>query len=75
MQEDKFDFKELSESPETLDFSKKVLCPHCKKPIPHDSTFCLFCGEEVYSTTKSYSWVSWVVIALVVIIGIIFIIR
>ena len=74
MQEDNFNFKEIPEEPETLDFSKKVLCPHCKKPIPHDSILCLFCGEEVHNP-KSYSWVSWVAIAMVIIIGVLIITR
>jgi hypothetical protein len=74
MQEGDFDFKEISEEPETLDFSKKVLCPHCKKPIPHDATMCLFCGEEVYKVSPS-SWVKWVAIALVIIFGLIIITR
>ena len=74
MQEGNIKFREEPEERDDLDFSKKVLCPHCKKPIPHDSILCLFCGEEVHNP-KSHSWVSWVAIAMVVVIVMLIITR
>ncbi|UCG34621.1 MAG: hypothetical protein JSW17_03760 [Candidatus Omnitrophota bacterium] len=66
----KFNFKEVTEQEEGLDFSKKVPCPHCKKPIPYNATMCLYCGETVTTPTKPSPFM-WVIVG-VVIIGILF---
>ena len=64
MQED-LDFESLSEEPEKLDFNNMVPCPQCNKPIPHDATMCLYCGEEV-AFSKKPAWVVWTAIAIII---------
>jgi len=66
MGEDYFDFQEISQEDEQLDFSRRVDCPHCKKPIPQDATMCLYCGQEVYCCGRNPSWVVYTAIFLVV---------
>lgn len=61
-----FDYQSISEEKEELDFNKLIPCPKCKKPIPHDATMCLYCGEEVVFQRKK-SKIAWVWIALIVI--------
>jgi predicted nucleic acid-binding Zn ribbon protein len=67
MDSDNLEFKEISEPEEKLDYDNLAACPHCKKPIPQDSTLCLYCGQEVSSPDKKSSWVFWTAIALVII--------
>lgn len=31
-----------------------IVCPSCKKTIPYDSVFCLFCGSSVYSRREYF---------------------
>jgi predicted nucleic acid-binding Zn ribbon protein len=62
--QDYFDFKTIDELPE--EYSKQERnCPHCGKPIPADSLFCLYCGEPILSSKKN-KWVVLVVIFLLV---------
>jgi len=68
-----FDFQSVSEEAEELDFKKTVLCPHCKKPIPHEAIRCLYCGEEVVSVKKP-AWVVWTAVLLVIIFVVFFVI-
>ncbi|MCK4912359.1 MAG: hypothetical protein KAS05_01405 [Candidatus Omnitrophica bacterium] len=65
MEQGHFDYKSVSEESESLDFGRLLPCPHCKKPIPHDATMCLYCGQEVVWGKKS-PWFSIVVIILIV---------
>ncbi|MCP4653079.1 MAG: hypothetical protein GY858_06835 [Candidatus Omnitrophica bacterium] len=65
MNQDFFDYKEVSESEEKLNYAKLIECPYCKKQIAHDATMCYFCGEEVDYKQKS-SWVSWVAILVLI---------
>ncbi|MFH1772582.1 MAG: hypothetical protein ABH872_07185 [Candidatus Omnitrophota bacterium] len=66
METDNFDFKDDSEEPEQLDFSKTTNCPHCMKPIPKNSTMCLYCGDEVDLAEKT-QWIKWAVTVIVII--------
>ena len=50
--EDYFDFTTVEEVPEDFS-SEKRSCPHCGKPIPADSLFCLFCGERISPKSKA----------------------
>lgn len=61
-----FDFEEKTELPEEVDFRDTKRCPHCQKPIPHDASMCLYCGEGVYSDYKKSKW--FIVILVFVII-------
>ena len=72
MNHEEFEFRKVSEEPESLDFNKLVNCPRCKKPIPHDATLCLYCGESVSSGKKS-SWIFWTAIFVIVIFILLFI--
>lgn len=63
--EDYFDFTTEEELPE--EYSKNMKsCPHCNKPIPADSLFCLYCGGQV-SPGKRNLWM--VLVALFVLIA------
>lgn len=70
MREGNFDYQPLNEQDEHLSFDKLKKCPHCGKPIPSDSTMCLYCGEECYYNKKP----SWVVITAIVLAIIILIV-
>ena len=61
-----FDFEEKQELPEELDFNRTKICPHCKKPIPADSTLCLYCGESVYYGEGKSKWMIWVAIIVII---------
>jgi predicted nucleic acid-binding Zn ribbon protein len=62
-----FDFQEKNELPPQIDFNKLIACPHCKKPIPQDSTMCLYCGESVdYIRPKSK--LSIIIISFIILI-------
>jgi predicted nucleic acid-binding Zn ribbon protein len=56
MTEDYFDFQEIVEEEDKLDFDKLVMCPHCKKPIPQQAVMCFYCGEEVLTKSTSDRW-------------------
>ena len=64
MSDDYFDFESISQEEENLDFNKMLSCPKCKKPIPHDSISCYYCGETVAFSKKS----NWVVVTAIAII-------
>jgi len=64
MNKDDFDYQSVSEQPEDLDFNKLTPCPHCKKPIPHDATMCLYCGRDVAAGGRP----AWFVIAAVLLV-------
>ncbi len=64
MPEDSFDFKQVSEEKDELDYEHLVECPHCKKPIAEDATLCYYCGEEVDLGKKS-SWPVWLGLILI----------
>lgn len=72
MNEDYFDYQELTEQPENLDFDHMVQCPHCKNPIPSDALICYYCGNKV-SQSKYPKWLIWVSIFVVIIFFVIFI--
>lgn len=59
-----FDFTTKDELPEEHSPQKRS-CPHCSKPIPIDSLFCLFCGEPVSSAKKHRNLV-WVVFIILI---------
>ena len=59
-----FNFEQLAELPEELDFNQLKTCPHCKKPIPSTSTLCLYCGENT-EISKQPKWVVWVAILVI----------
>lgn len=70
--QDYFDFTTEQELPE--EHAKHMReCPHCNKPIPADSLFCLYCAEPV-SSGKKNKWmillVIFVLIAFVLLISI-----
>ena len=65
MNEERFDYRSVSEEKEELDFSKLTPCPKCKKPIPHDATMCLYCGEEIIFREKK-SWAVWIGVVLII---------
>jgi len=67
MDKDYFDFKSISEEPESLDFKNLEPCPKCRKSIPSDATMCLYCGEEVYRSSPKPVWVVWTAIILIII--------
>lgn len=67
MPNDWFDFNSVSEESERLDYKNLVVCPHCKKPIPADSTNCLYCGETV-CFCQSRGWIGWVAAILILIL-------
>tara|TARA_B100000315_G_C14412942_1_gene511863 strand:+ start:236 stop:472 length:237 start_codon:yes stop_codon:yes gene_type:complete len=66
--EEKFDFESISQESEELSFDKLLPCPHCNKPIPQESTMCLYCSEEVnFYGSKRPIWV--IVTAVIVLIA------
>jgi predicted amidophosphoribosyltransferase len=65
MSEDYFEFRQVDEEEEGLDFNRLTPCPHCKKPIPQNATMCLYCGKEVMDNKKSL-WVVGTAIALII---------
>ena len=64
MREDYFDFENIEEAREELDFNNLKQCPHCKNPIPKNSILCLYCGKST-SSSKIPKW-KVIVILLVV---------
>ena len=61
---DYFDYKIENEMPgEPTKLMRK--CPHCDKPIPADSLFCLYCGESV-SAVKKNTWMVMVVMFVLI---------
>ena len=62
MDEDYFDFQTVDEQPEDLDFDNLKQCPYCKKPIPQNSLFCLYCGNSLVERPRWIIWVSIIVI-------------
>ena len=63
--EDYFDFEVENELPEERSQDMKK-CPHCGKPIPDDSLFCLYCGEPVSSTNKN-KWLILLVFLILIV--------
>jgi len=49
-----------------------VSCPHCQKSIAADATLCYFCGAEVNLSRKRPLSAVWIAIAVVFILGLIF---
>ncbi len=72
MEEGKFDFKSVSEEEDKLDYDNLVSCPHCQKSIAADATLCYFCGAEVNLSRKRPLSAVWIAIAVVFILGLIF---
>jgi predicted nucleic acid-binding Zn ribbon protein len=66
MARDYFDFGHVTEEDEGLDYKRLVPCPHCKKPIPHNATMCLYCGEDVFHHSHKKTWVFWVALFLLI---------
>lgn len=73
MPQAKFDFEDVAQEPESLDFNNLVECPHCKKPIPADATMCLYCGQDMCVSKKS-GWVIGFTILVIVAFIVFFII-
>jgi predicted nucleic acid-binding Zn ribbon protein len=72
MDSDYFDFTVEDELPE--EYSKNMKeCPHCNKPIPADSLFCLYCGERIWPVKKKIWLITAVVIVLIAFLLLIFI--
>ena len=67
MSENHFEYEQISEEEEKLDFDNLVPCPNCKKPIPQDATMCFYCGQMVRSQGKSV-WITWIVIVLIILL-------
>ena len=53
MDEEYFEFNEVEESSEEFDFDNTKNCPHCGKPVPGGSLFCLYCGGRVSQNSHS----------------------
>lgn len=64
MAEDFFDYQEVTEESEDLDFNHMVECPHCKNLIPHDTLLCYYCGNKVTKT----SFPKWMIILVAIIV-------
>ncbi len=62
---DYFDFTTKEELPEEHSEDTRE-CPHCKKPIPADSLFCLYCGEAVSPSNKKNIWAAALVIFVLI---------
>jgi len=67
MDQDFFDFNQVSEEKDDLDYDHLLDCPHCKKPIPQDAILCYYCGKEVYFEKKS-NWFFWLIVILVILL-------
>ena len=74
MAEADFEFREVTEEEEKLDYSKLVNCPHCKKPIPHDATMCLYCGDTVELKDKKSGWLAVATVLLIIVFIVFFIV-
>jgi RNA polymerase subunit RPABC4/transcription elongation factor Spt4 len=68
MSDEGFDFQEITEEPQEHDFERMVPCPHCRKPIPQDSTLCYYCGKDT-TVVKKPLWVVWAAIITVIAFG------
>ncbi|NVM02808.1 MAG: hypothetical protein HWN67_10755 [Candidatus Helarchaeota archaeon] len=44
---DLWEFQKYSKQPEHLDEIASINCPNCKKTIPRDANFCIFCGIKI----------------------------
>ncbi len=67
MSEDFFDFKQVDEPKDDLDYDHLVECSHCKKPIPQDAVSCYYCGRPVDLNKKS-KWFYWAVFLIIIIL-------
>ncbi|MCF7873479.1 MAG: zinc ribbon domain-containing protein [Candidatus Omnitrophica bacterium] len=67
MPEDFFDYKQITEQKEGLDYNQLVECPYCHKPIPKDAINCYYCGKPVDFGKRS-SWVYWTVFILIIVL-------
>ena len=68
MDEEHFEYRQVNEEEEKLDFDNLVPCPNCKKPIPQDATMCLYCGKEVPNQRKPATWAVWLVIIAIIVL-------
>ncbi|MBN3041175.1 MAG: DUF2116 family Zn-ribbon domain-containing protein [Candidatus Omnitrophica bacterium] len=74
MPEADFDFKDVNQEPEILDYDNLLPCPHCNKPIPSNSTMCLYCSGEVYfNKRKKPLWIVLTAVILLLLLIIFFI--
>ncbi len=64
--QDNFEFKEVVEEKEELNWQHLKPCPHCKKPIPADATMCLYCGQSTAGGSHKPLWVIVTAIILLV---------
>ncbi len=67
-EEDYFEFEEKDEYPEELNFEKLIECNYCKKPIPSDALFCLYCGRPVKPKQKKISFIGIILTILIIIL-------
>ncbi|MBU1366697.1 MAG: hypothetical protein KJ711_02670 [Candidatus Omnitrophica bacterium] len=74
MEEGYFDYHQVIEQEEKLDFDKLANCSHCKKLIPYDATMCFYCGK-VAATHKKSVWMVWAAAILITIFIIAFILN
>jgi hypothetical protein len=58
-----FDFEQVLDEEEELDYDHLCPCPRCKKDIPANATMCLYCSAEVTRQTRP-GWVIWTAIGL-----------
>ena len=63
--QDYFDFTTRDELPEEHS-QEMIRCPHCEKPVPKNSLFCLYCGESIAPIIKKDKWVVIVIILVLV---------
>lgn len=63
-----FDFEGKTELNEELNFNRLKDCPHCKKPIPYDATFCLYCGNPIHTAHAGGKpkWFLWIAVILII---------
>ena len=63
--QDYFDFEEVSDPSEDLDFEHLKPCPQCGQPIPCNAIICLYCGNSVASF-KRPQWMIWVAVFVII---------
>lgn len=65
MDEAHFDFKDVPEEDEQLDFDTMIPCPRCQKPIPKNALLCHYCSAELTNYNKQV-WFVWVAVLVII---------